>query len=144
MHVGRRNKGRRAQSGITSSIPECSTQTLALTVPWLEGSHVVTLSRKRGCEMQLLVRQNTTLKRKRESLTKELGGNGHCVGISSLCHKHHYISTVLEGDKLVTSLKMWNIHTLWTKNVILRNPFYRWLSHTYAHKHMFITAQHYL
>lgn len=29
-----------------SSIPECSTQTLALTVPWPEGSHVVTLNRK--------------------------------------------------------------------------------------------------
>ena len=58
--------------------------------------------------MQFFIRYTTTLKLKKESLTKELDENGYCadVSINSFCHKHCYISMVWGRDELVTSIKM--------------------------------------
>lgn len=116
MRVGGRNKGRRTKRRVTSRKQHFRTlhTTLAFTVLWPEASPVIIFNWKWGSEMQFFVRYTTTLKLKKESLTKELEENGYCAGVSinSFCHKHCYISMVWGRDELVTSIKMWNIHTL--------------------------------
>ena len=116
MQVGGRNKGRRTKRGITSRKQyfRLLHTTLAFTILWPEGRPVIIFNWKWGCEMQFFVRFTTTVKLERESLTKTLEGSGYCAGVSinSFCHKHCCISIVLGKDKLVTSIKMWNIHTL--------------------------------